>query len=88
MCEHDDEPLKGFACYCEYDCTCKDGVCKPTPKTFNMEEHLDKRIAPVCRHCKRVLEQHVDGHCLFDTTIWKAMTLREYRAFLDTTAYL
>jgi hypothetical protein len=38
----------------------------------------DYDVVDSCLHCNKREEEHVEGHCLFDSTTYRPMTHREY----------
>jgi hypothetical protein len=48
-------------------------------EVFRIELSPVKEATPelICRHCKKGIEEHAVGQCLFDSTTWAPMTEEE-----------
>lgn len=43
-----------------------------------MHDEVVESFVPTCRHCKKTADEHAQGRCLFDATVWDAMSRSEW----------
>ena len=56
-------------------------LCKlpEVTKSFQyIHDEIIEEFVPTCRHCKKTSDEHVEGHCYFDSTSWDPMLTDEW----------
>lgn len=44
---------------------------------LDMKNQMDETLTGVCRNCFQLKESHAEGKCLFETTLFEALTAKE-----------